>query len=1453
MLQLYDAKYDVNKVKIKIEGLTKYKDYKIESVLSTGDKTLSFSYPSAFSSSILEECYIRNETDEFVIKETKDDGKWKSVVAVMNVEDLEGKAWEYFDSTNQSIERCLDLVLVGTGWTAKIISNIDKERTVRKTNCSSWDLIQEVKKVYRVELEFDTINKIVKVYDKIGTKKGTYFIDSLNLKELEVETNSYDYFTKIIALGKDNIRVELVDNQYSDKIKTLIWKDEKYTNIVALTEDARLKLNELSKPYKSYRAKIIDLASINEKYKNIVDYKLGDTIVLISKGLKIKEEQRIVKITEYPDDPMKNDCEMANTTLSFKDLQKEFKDSSNTVSNITEDNGKISEKAIKEAVNKITIDKISTNDLIAVEGRIGTLETTTAKITDLEAINADIDYLKSDKASIVELDTLFMKAELLEAKSAEIEQAHIQDLEAVKSNMEELEVKTINVIRADIKTLYADKIGVDELTAINSSFQTINGEIGEINKIISQDIETDKLVTNVIDAININASSAKINGAKIRDLDASVITTGKLKSELIESESITSEKLVIGDLSNICKIDANSDITMNNETIINSSDRYKYFKIGPGESSLISLSTSKTLDFDIDDEYIVSFLGSKDEQYMNTYFVIRYFYEDNTYTDAASNTIDINYDSNKNSFISYLCTATVKINSKPISGKKLREIKFTLIKDNSQTGSFYAKDIKLYKKNNGSLIVDGSIHATKIKGKSITADQIATNTIVAGNAIIAKGAIENAQIADATIEDGKIKNLDAAKITAGDIVADRMKANIIAAVNGRFGNATINEAIIGNLSASKIKASVIEAINANVGTAYINTGIFNTINANKVSGGKINTSLLEIGSESGSLTISDNTIQIKDTQTTPKVRVQIGKDRNNNYGILVSNSEGEVIFDSDYGVYEQGIKDQSVSKDKIKDNTVGINQLNLEDLFVSNSAFIRNIQAVELKAESIKTGTISNDRLNLKGLISFDSLSSEFDGIFDLSNKTQTYINGNKILTGSITADKVNTRGLVAKDESNNVTFEIDSASGDVIISSGLFKSNNYSPNRSGYKIDKLGNAEFNNAVLRGNVILPNAGLTNEYDMSQIVGRNLCKQEWQGSFFMLTKQDNYTSIKVKEISKGKTLDCLFTKTLDIGETYTLSIKLRNNKSNEIVLKEVTQDVYKSIGNDLIRKKSIPSEWVILTKTFVADKENIVGIAFETTDFESDLSQVIDIEWIKLEKGIVENPIWSPAPEESLNPVRIWAGSDETGKDTAPFRVMQDGSVYATKGNFNGTFSGEVNVGNIKIYDTPTSDSYIQLYNNTQTEVLSQISGEKETFFSNNFYIRKNFDINSNVLTIENDAYGWNDKIKLMGEFLVVGNNGKVFSTSHLDPYEVLTFKNTEGEYRQKFEAGVKFICDYKIENNYSDFTFETIGKSTSVAIQGDLNVKEKFTMGNNGMIIEGKNDNNGKGFDFIVI
>lgn len=467
MLQLYD------KNKNKLKGLTKYKDYCIESVLKTGDKTLSFLYPSKFIDGIVEEGYIRNKTDEFVIKEMADRGDWTSIKAQMNVEDLEGKAWEHFNTTEQTIENCLNLACAGTGWTVQV-NNVSKKRTVKKTNCSSWEIIQEAKKIYRVEIEFDTLNKVVKVYEKLGHDKGVYFSDEINLKALDIESNSYDFYTKIIAIGKENIKIEVENFQYSNKVKTLIWKDERYTVLENLREDATAKLQELSKPRKSYSADVIDLAKLNSKYKNILDYKLGDTITLISKDKKIREKQRIVKIVEYPDEPERNSCEIANTTLDFIDIQKEFQDTADTVNNITEDNGTISEEAIKVAVKNLTIDKADINSLNAAVARIGTLEATKANITELNAVNAKITNLQVNKAEITDLIAGNIKFDVATGGTLDLQTLLSKFVTGENGQFLNLTTDNVTISNALIKDVIAKSISVEDLKVGNIDSNRFN-------------------------------------------------------------------------------------------------------------------------------------------------------------------------------------------------------------------------------------------------------------------------------------------------------------------------------------------------------------------------------------------------------------------------------------------------------------------------------------------------------------------------------------------------------------------------------------------------------------------------------------------------------------------------------------------------------------------------------------------------------------------------------------------------------------------------------------------------------------------------------------------------------------------------------------------------------------------------------------------------------------------
>lgn len=118
------------------------------------------------------------------------------------------------------------------------------------------------------------------------------------------------------------------NHQYSSKVKTRTWKDERYTSVESLREDGEAKLDELSKPYKSYTAEIINLAEAvqdeeeKEQYREAFSFGLGDTVSLISKSQNIREKHRIVKMYEYPQTKEKNKAELANTRLSFEEVQK---------------------------------------------------------------------------------------------------------------------------------------------------------------------------------------------------------------------------------------------------------------------------------------------------------------------------------------------------------------------------------------------------------------------------------------------------------------------------------------------------------------------------------------------------------------------------------------------------------------------------------------------------------------------------------------------------------------------------------------------------------------------------------------------------------------------------------------------------------------------------------------------------------------------------------------------------------------------------------------------------------------------------------------------------------------------------------------------------------------------------------------------------------------------------
>lgn len=322
-----------NDKKKRIGTLSGFKNKEITTTLDSGDKELSFSYPTtgALVDLLKEEYYIRTKTDEYVIKAVEKGEQFNKYTAVLNVEELEGTPFPYgFESQEQTIKACLEFAFEGTGWHVGTCT-VTKKRTIdEQESVTAWDVLQKCLTTYRCECIIHSLTKTIDIYDRIGSDKGCYFMEGLNLRKISLKSDTYDFYTRIYPIGKDGITPEwltgkdYIDNfQYSSKIKAYVWKDERYTNTTSLIEDATAKIEEMSRPYKAYTAEVVDLAKASEEYKDILSYGIGDTVTLVSKKTRTREKQRIVKITEYPESPEKNTVEISNARKTFAEIQKE--------------------------------------------------------------------------------------------------------------------------------------------------------------------------------------------------------------------------------------------------------------------------------------------------------------------------------------------------------------------------------------------------------------------------------------------------------------------------------------------------------------------------------------------------------------------------------------------------------------------------------------------------------------------------------------------------------------------------------------------------------------------------------------------------------------------------------------------------------------------------------------------------------------------------------------------------------------------------------------------------------------------------------------------------------------------------------------------------------------------------------------------------------------------------
>ena len=536
MLKIYNENHDA------MGQLWKFQDLKITSELDTGDKTMTFSLLER-GQPLKEEWYIQDQENEYVIKqvERSTDGT-QTVTAVLNLEDLEGIPWQKFSVKNATVDEAARLAIAGTGWTVGEC-NVTKRRNAAALNTTALGVIDKLCTAFICERVYDTINKTVSFYEKIGEDKGVYSLRSLNLRKLSAKSDSYDFYTSIFPVGKDGLTIESVNGgnkylenySYSKKRKTYLWTDDSYDDPQALMEDAELKLADLAKPASSYSAEIWDLAKCKPDY-SILSFRLGDTITLIDNELKIREKQRIKKMVEYPQEPSKNTCELGNTFLTFDEMQQKVKDATAVI-----------ETAIDSEGN--TTGTVTTDQILGFSDAVSGNSTVQESVKENLRISGELDVLKEKVGTI--------DANYLKAAEAEIKYATIENLNVVNQK-----VQTIDGDYAKFKTTVTDELVAtngqiqqlsgDFVSFKDGEFETLKGDFvsfkdGEFEslKVKNQEVENQIVKKADIDLANVsNAWITKgvikegaIGGAAIHD---GAITNAKIADATIEAAKIKS-------------------------------------------------------------------------------------------------------------------------------------------------------------------------------------------------------------------------------------------------------------------------------------------------------------------------------------------------------------------------------------------------------------------------------------------------------------------------------------------------------------------------------------------------------------------------------------------------------------------------------------------------------------------------------------------------------------------------------------------------------------------------------------------------------------------------------------------------------------------------------------------------------------------------------------------------
>ena len=292
-----------------------FDDYYIQEEWFGADDTLAFTLPASHPQLPDMMCQLSltdKESGQAFLITNIDEGDVKAKI------DLDEFREQMFLSYTNSSATAMATAqqMLPSGWSVQDFSGSTARRTIEAEGATALEILQKLPDTYGIAVRFDRKTKRVLLRNPDNmAPSGTYLTEELNLRKRPVRSQSSEGFaTRLYAVGKDGVTFASINggknyvenHEYSDRVISAYWKDERYTDPQSLLDDAKKKLSDMAKPAQSYECDVADLAKIDPARFGHLSMEMYQAVTLLDAERGTRLAHRVVQYKRYPHYPEKN-------------------------------------------------------------------------------------------------------------------------------------------------------------------------------------------------------------------------------------------------------------------------------------------------------------------------------------------------------------------------------------------------------------------------------------------------------------------------------------------------------------------------------------------------------------------------------------------------------------------------------------------------------------------------------------------------------------------------------------------------------------------------------------------------------------------------------------------------------------------------------------------------------------------------------------------------------------------------------------------------------------------------------------------------------------------------------------------------------------------------------------------------------------------------------------------